>query len=415
MLPAFQINNFKPWAPLPAKPFPSHRTLNACSPRTPNPHNPEPCHVPPPSTLPLPKHHLPARPPAEVCVHVTANTQLESEQSSFPETSGHSAAYRRNSVPHVPASDLIRRCDPQDDAGTLTKPPGFRADLASPSSSSSADSLGGFFMLPDAPQDNIPIDPVILADLGSWEGNDLLLPGPPADSLINPVTTCLYPEPPAILNSPGNPFGDPAERNGSGNGVIQTSDRERQQVHLTPHSTDPDPSFPTSIQGKHHIGREPRNSKRKTQKPNSRIRKSSRVRSALGPREGSFPALRSYFVSLPLDDRLQFLSWLFESALSHCMSDTSPTACGEGELRPTYRPSPQPVIEQSPRVIRRNQRSSRKRVPWSIEEEDLLVKLRKDEGRSWSDVTRVFSKQYPGRSQGAIQVFWCTTLSKRSG
>jgi chitinase len=41
-------------------------------------------------------------------------------------------------------------------------------------------------------------------------------------------------------------------------------------------------------------------------------------------------------------------------------------------------------------------------MAWLAEEEDLLVRLRKDEGRSWSDVTRVFSKQYPGRSQGAI-------------
>jgi chitinase len=52
-------------------------------------------------------------------------------------------------------------------------------------------------------------------------------------------------------------------------------------------------------------------------------------------------------------------------------------------------------------------------MPWSAEEADLLVKLRKDEGRTWSEVTRVFSKQYPGRSRGAIQVFWCTTLNKK--
>ncbi|KAL4860404.1 hypothetical protein BDV12DRAFT_111729 [Aspergillus spectabilis] len=62
-------------------------------------------------------------------LHVSANTQLESEQISFPETPEHSAASRRNSVPHVPAPDQIRRCDPQDDAGTPTEPPGFRFPL----------------------------------------------------------------------------------------------------------------------------------------------------------------------------------------------------------------------------------------------------------------------------------------------
>jgi hypothetical protein len=418
MLPTFQINHFKPWAPLPAKSFPPHRTLNTCSPRSPSPPDPEPCHVPPPSTLPLPKHHLPARPPAEVCVHVSANTQLESAQSSFLDTSGHIAAYRRNLAPHVPTPDVIRRCDPQDDAGTPAEPPGFRGDyaahdLTSLSTSSSADSLEEFFRLPGAPQNNIPVDPVILADLVPWEGNDLLLHVPPADGLITPETTCLYPEPPAIINSPANPFGDPAERDDSENGSDRTSDRERQQVHPTPNSTSPDPSFLKGTHGKHHIGREPRVSKRKTQRPNSRIRQPSRVRSTLSPREDSFGAIKSHLMSLPLDDRLQFLSWLFEGALSQCTSGTSSIAIEEG--RPTHRLSSQPEIEQSPDVCRRAQISSRKGMPWSMEEADLLVKLRKHEGRSWSEVTRVFLKQYPGRSKGAIQVFWCTTLSKKAG
>jgi chitinase len=111
---------------------------------------------------------------------------------------------------------------------------------------------------------------------------------------------------------------------------------------------------------------------------------------------------------------LQFLSWLFEGALSHCMSDTSQTACEELKARESRRSSPRPAIDQCRSVCRSVRKSSRKGMPWSTEEVDLLVKLRKDEGRSWSDVTRVFSKQYPGRSQGAIQVYWCTTLSKKA-
>lgn len=54
-------------------------------------------------------------------------------------------------------------------------------------------------------------------------------------------------------------------------------------------------------------------------------------------------------------------------------------------------------------------------MPWSTEEVDLLMKLRKDEGRPWSQVARLFSEQYPGRTQGAIQVYWSTTLKQERG
>ncbi|CEL10095.1 hypothetical protein ASPCAL13222 [Aspergillus calidoustus] len=405
MLPAFQINNFKPWTPLPAKPCPPHRTLNACFPRTSITPNPEPSHVLLPGTLPPPKHHLPARPPAEVCVHVSANTQLESE------TFGRSTASRQSSMPHVPAPDLIRPCYAQDDTRTPTEPPGFQADDAarnvpSPSASSSTNSLEDFFRMPDSPQDNIPIDPVILANLGPWESDDLQLHAPPADGITNPETTCLYPEPPAIFSSPASRFEVPDESDGSDNGGIQGTCYGCQRMQPPSPGTGPDQSFPDS-HGKHQI-------KRKTRKSDGGIRKPPRVRSTSAPREDSFAALRSQFTSLPLDDRLQFLSWLFEGALSHCMSDTSQTACEELKARESRRSSPRSEIDQSRSVCKSVRKSSRKGMPWSTEEVDLLVKLRKNEGRSWSDVTRVFSKQYPGRSQGAIQVYWCTTLSKKA-
>jgi hypothetical protein len=67
---------------------------------------------------------------------------------------------------------------------------------------------------------NIPIDPVILVDLGPWEGTNLQLHDPPVDGLINPEITCLYPDPPTIFHSPANPSGDPGERDGSDDGGI---------------------------------------------------------------------------------------------------------------------------------------------------------------------------------------------------
>lgn len=53
-------------------------------------------------------------------------------------------------------------------------------------------------------------------------------------------------------------------------------------------------------------------------------------------------------------------------------------------------------------------------MPWSTEEVDHLLTMRKNENWPWT-VTRLFSDKYPGRSSGAIQVFWSTTLNKENG
>ncbi|KAL4863853.1 hypothetical protein BDV12DRAFT_201720 [Aspergillus spectabilis] len=437
--PHIHMNGFKPWAPPLTKPFPPHKTPNACNPRPPRPPSPfrrKPSHGSSPSTLPLPKHHLPARPPAEVCVLVSANTQPhtpssshiqrretlrpDSESKTFSEEPDRGAASPRNLVPHIQAPDPITRCDPQDKTSISTEAPAFQGDYAedgrsSPSISSSHESLEESFRPPDE-RDDIPIDPLILTNDGSWKDIDLHLSIPQDNSLINLETTCPYPDPPATLHSPLNHYRDASERNvGEDNGT-QTSDRDRQKVHHSPHSTDPGSSYPDSAQGDHHVDGGSKSSKRKIQQSEGQARKRYRVRSTLPPREDSFTAVQSHFVSLPLNERLQFLSWLFEGALPRCTSDSSsPTAYEDGEACVASRSSPQPEIEQSPGVCNGVQGSSRKGMPWSAEEADLLVKLQKDEGRRWSEVTRVFSTQYPGRSRGAIQVFWYTTLSKKEG
>lgn len=49
----------------------------------------------------------------------------------------------------------------------------------------------------------------------------------------------------------------------------------------------------------------------------------SSCRSTRGPGRGksvSFPAVRAQFSALSVEDRLKFLSWLFQGALSHCVS-----------------------------------------------------------------------------------------------
>jgi len=135
--------------------------------------------------------------------------------------------------------------------------------------------------------------------------------------------------------------------------------------------------------------------------------------SMLPPMEDSF-TLFSHFMSAPLDDHLQFLSWLFEGALPHCMSSSSLTASEERDALATSCSSTLHEIEKNRRDCRRARGGSRKNMPWSMEEASLLLKLRKEESWSWSEVARLFSERYPGRTLGAIQVHWSTTLNKKA-
>ncbi|KAL4860554.1 hypothetical protein BDV12DRAFT_204919 [Aspergillus spectabilis] len=269
----------------------------------------------------------------------------------------------------APDPDPISRCDPQDNTGISTEPPAFRGDyaedgLSPPSISSSDDSLEESFRPPDA---HVPIDPLILTNDGPWRDIDLQSSVPQDNSLVNLETTCPYPDPPATLHSPLNHSRDTSKWNVGGNTGTQTSDRDRQNVHHSPHSTDPGSSYPDSAHGNHHVDRGPKSSKRKTHLSEGQTRKRHRVRSTLPSREDSFTALQSQFVSLPLNDRLQFLSWLYEGALRRCTSDSSPTACEDGEARVTSRSSPQPEIEQV-QVFGRGFKEARGKVcrgPWT--------------------------------------------------
>lgn len=229
MLPTFHLNNFKPWATPHRKPFSPHKSPIPSTPRTQKLPCPKPFYTFLPSTLPIPKHHLPARPPAEVCVHASANaqpripltSQFQPRQTSKPQPNTYSenpkygVASPHDSAPYISDLGPIPRCDLKDDTGIPIEPPAFRGDfaedgLSSPSISSSDDSLEEFFRLPDA-QNDIPIDPVILA--GPWEESDHQQPVPQAESLINSEPT--YPDPPPVLHSPPDHYRDSSERAGT--------------------------------------------------------------------------------------------------------------------------------------------------------------------------------------------------------
>lgn len=410
MVPTFHMNDFRPWAPPRKKLFSPHKSLNSPPPRTQNTARPKPYHNAPSSTLSVPKHHLPARPPAEVCVHQPC-TPLNTDS----EDPKHGPAPLQDLSPHILDPDPIPHSDLQYDTIISIEPPAFRGDFAeespsSPSASGSDDSLEGFFRLPDA-QDDTPIDPVILANHEPWADSGLQESAQQADSLINPETYP-YPDPPPVLYGPPDLYRDSGEGAGGQNSDTQPSDHprinNRQQVNPSEHDTHPDASYPDTASGKPHVGRQPKGSKRKMQQADGQFCKRCRLSSALPPRKDSFTTLRSHFASLPFDERLQFLSWLFEGALPRCMSDSSPTAYEDKPTRGAGRSNPPHEIEQN-----RPDGSSRKGMSWSSEEVDLLVKLRKDESRPWSEVTRLFWEQYPGRSSGAIQVFWSMNLNKK--
>jgi hypothetical protein len=148
---------------------------------------------------------------------------------------------------------------------------------------------------------------------------------------------------------------------------------------------------------------------------NRHMNRTGRSARASGPVKMSFSILRDQFSSLPVEERLQFLSWLFEGALSHCVSTRAnlDTASVSGcissqavDLTDEYdhSGSSTELVDAQP---------TRKGLPWSMEENCLLVSLREEQNLAWSEVTRLFAKKFPGRSKGSLQVYWSTTLKKQ--
>jgi hypothetical protein len=124
--------------------------------------------------------------------------------------------------------------------------------------------------------------------------------------------------------------------------------------------------------------------KRKLQESHKQPQLCERVRksSAIASTKNSFSSLRSHFTPVSVDERLQFLSWLFEGALPRCITQSDSEA-------PERIARPAPDLAQSTDSAEPHG-NSRKGMPYSFEERDLLLKLRRDEKRPWSEVTRLF-------------------------
>jgi hypothetical protein len=159
---------------------------------------------------------------------------------------------------------------------------------------------------------------------------------------------------------------------------------------------------------------------RQLSKPNKRSSAATRQskigagRSSKGPgrrKNASFPTVRAQFSALPVEDRLQFLSWLFEGALSHCVATRADTGVASSQdidmTYDCYQPS------SSTELVEAQQPPSRKGLAFSVEENFLLMNLREEQNLAWSEVTRLFAQKFPGRSKGSLQVYWSTTLKKQ--
>lgn len=261
-----------------------------------------------------------------------------------------------------------------------------------PTNTSTVDSVPGA-------QKHPPIDPLILADDGPLESGDLHQPfslgGDPKPS----EAICSYPDPPPLLYSALDQRDSIRPRQGEDT-QSTSSPNDRHSVAVgNPPSTD----SPNSAHG----GRQSKSRKRKRCRLDGRPPKRVLGPHTSAPGGNPFAPLYTYLQSLPLDKRLQLLPWLLDDSPSHYMPTPEPDllATGNGDVRPASR-LPQRSESCEPHG------SSRKGMPYSPEERDLLLKLRRDEKRPWSEVIRLFSDQFPGRSRGAIQVFWSTTLKE---
>ncbi|KAE8155678.1 hypothetical protein BDV40DRAFT_112331 [Aspergillus tamarii] len=421
MLPAFHVDNFKPWVSSLPKPYPaskSHRThcaRNKSSALT-------LCDEPRPRTLPFPRHQLPARPPVDACVNMSAKvtscnssgSQIQPPQSSMssshtPPDAQYPEKAERSLDDHAGhASDSVTLRDGQDAINSPSDAPALQVAASSPSTPNSEQSAG----LSDVHND-IPVDPMVLAD-GLWTIEELQMR--PDDSFFTFETSCPYPDPPAVLcdtsvhhpDSNAHPKGqesNPRPVSPHGQGHMQNS--------ASYENAEADRSSCDTPLVASTCGQQSKLRKRKLQELDGQPPK--RVRGPMsGPKEyTSFPAFCTQFLSLSIDERLQFLSWLFEGALQRCVSEYPPTASKQGEGPAASRSTISDVMEQGLRGGMNVHGSSRKGMKWSAEESDLLLKLRKDEKRPWAEVTRLFSEEYPGRSRGAIQVYWSTALSKK--
>ncbi|EGC40658.1 conserved hypothetical protein [Histoplasma capsulatum var. duboisii H88] len=151
---------------------------------------------------------------------------------------------------------------------------------------------------------------------------------------------------------------------------------------------------------------------------NRHLNRTDRSTRAKGPVNMSFSIHRDQFSSLPVEERLQFLSWLFDGALSQCLhvpSRSNDASVSKGIEREggITTSSTEQSSKGTKAIHGKPTYSSRKGLTWSAEENRLLVQLREEESPAWLEVIKRFDRRFSWRGKGSIQVHWSTTLKKQ--
>ncbi|KAI3219559.1 hypothetical protein DTO012A9_10204 [Penicillium roqueforti] len=402
----YRLETFRSWNPTQEKAQPSRNPVNTCrypSPvsiaAAPSPSNPrDPLSESQKVSLPKPKlHPLPVRPPMEVCLHGDLQ-------------------------PHT----QIVRVGPE----VLEPPPPFNEDIETfdPESILHAQDLSGHGNVDHSS---------IFGDIGqdsehqlpSFESGDPKLAFTAGqqsrvEAPVNPTQTEYLSDDatidPAILD--GYHFPDV---------------RQTQAAEPTPRvaiRSSESPAGNSRFLDKDVCSRGRRHSSKGKVKPIRQLSKINKVAGVVESRgknrtrrfacglgcknDVSFPTVRAQFSALSVNNRLQFLSWLFEGALPRCLpspsttNDTPVSTCisdHDEDMTPTSSNS----STSGDTVNAEHTCASRKGLPWSVEEGRLLVKLREKQNLAWPEVTKRFCQKFPGRSSGSIQVYWSTTLRKQ--
>ncbi|KAH3451361.1 hypothetical protein KXV78_000353, partial [Aspergillus fumigatus] len=276
-----------------------------------------------PQALPLPKHQLPARPPAEVCIHASAVTpsgtsrdpQSPSRESfrlhsattpartpaisSDPQHAERLEQSLRNEPGPSSAPDLATSRRVHDAIDASIDAPFFPEDalryISSPSVSSSDESWQEFPQAADE-QNDILIDPVILTNNGPWETEDECQHIHADGDAVNSETICQYPDPPLLLrdtraeNRNSNAYPEAQEGNSRLDSLLHSQSHAQVSTDNKPEAHIRASSNPLEVP---NSGQQSKTRKRKLQKSHGQPQLCKWVRgsSATASKENSFSSL----------------------------------------------------------------------------------------------------------------------------
>ncbi|KAJ6119025.1 hypothetical protein N7471_013645 [Penicillium samsonianum] len=244
------------------------------------------------------QHPLPARPPLEVCLDGGLYSDAQTTRHE-PEDLG-----RTPSSPHAETFDSEDILQLQDIPGTEDVDSATIPDNVCLGAKHRSPGFG-----------SCDLEPAVIADQHHHQAVDS---GKPTQTRELPNTETIDP---AILDDHAFPGGEQTQTTENTTGIAICPDRCLLECS---HSPNQDPPLQSRRQNAKRTAAPGRQSKiNERSSAGKRFSKKGAARSNKGPHRRSsvsFPTVRAQFSALPVEDRLEFLPWLFEGALSHCIS-----------------------------------------------------------------------------------------------